>query len=197
MPLPAQQEAYVIDPIPAAAGPGLSPDFHKAMRISRAMTLLLTVGFWVTLTWLAVMPLLLIWPGAGGWGSVGRSGVFIAPASLAFGPRAGAILAIVLGVAPALLILHHASRAFANFAKGNVFTPSTIAHIRSIGGWLMVYGAASGVSQGLFNVFAGIRPIAHDLDFKPEMIVFGLGVSVAAYVMAEARRIADDNAAII
>jgi len=187
----------VIQPVSTAAGPALSPDFNRAMRMSHSMAFILGVGFWVTLVWLAVMPLLLVWPSPGGWGDLWRSGAIISPASLPVGERAGAIFAIAVGVVPALFILHHARRAFASLAKGNVFVPSIIADTRAVGGWLMVYGAASGVSQGLFNAFAGIRPIAHELNFKPELIVFGMGITVAGYVMAEAQRIADDNAAIV
>jgi hypothetical protein len=138
-----------------------------------------------------------MWPGAVGWGGLWRSGAVIAPASLAVGARAGALAAIVLSVAPSLLALHYAIRAFADFAKGKVFVPSTIAYLRAIGLWLIVAGFASGLSQALFNLFASVRPAAHDLDFRPVLIVFGIGISVAAYVMAEAHRIADDNAAIV
>jgi hypothetical protein len=196
MPPHRHQEAHVIQPVSAAAGPGLSPDFNKAMRISRSVTVVLAIGFWVTLAWLALLPLALVWPAAGEWG-LWRSGVVFAPAGLSLAPRAGAVLAIILSVAPSLLILHHGRRIFANFAGGNVFVPSTIAHIRALGLWLTVSGIASGVGQILFNIFAGIRPAAHDPDFKPVLIVFGIGIAVAAYVMAEAQRIADDNAAII
>lgn len=185
------------DVFPTATGPGLSPDFNNAMRVSHSMAFILAVAFWVTLAWLVVLPVLMVWPGAGGWGSVWRSGVIVPPASLSPAARAGAILAIALGVAPSLLVLHHARRAFANFARGNVFTSPTIAHIRAMGLWLTVFGVASGLSQILFNLFAGIRPVGQDPDFKPAMVVFGIGVSVAAYVMAEAQRIADDNAAIV
>jgi hypothetical protein len=193
MPPPHQQEANVTDPIPAATGPGLSPDFNKAKQISSIMTIILAVGFWGTLAWLAVLPLSLIWPGAIGWGGLWQSGAVIAPASLSVGARAGALAAIVLSVAPSLLALHYAIRAFANFAKGRVFVPATIAHLRAIGLWLIV----AGFSEALFNLFASVTPAAHDLDFRPVLIVFGIGISVAAYVMAEAQRIADDNAAII
>jgi hypothetical protein len=197
MPPHHHQEAHVINPIPTAAGPGLSPDFNKAKQISSIMTIILAVGFWGTLAWLAVLPLSLMWPGAVGWGGLWQSGVVIAPGSLSVGARAGALAAIVLSVAPSLLALHYAIRAFANFAKGRVFVPATIAHLRAIGLWLIVAGFASGFSEALFNVFARVTPVAHDLDFRPVLIVFGIGISVAAYVMAEAQRIADDNAAII
>ena len=187
----------MVQPLSVPADPGLSPDFDRARRLSRIMTVVLAIGFWVTLVWLAVQPVLLIWPTAGGWGSVGRSAAVIAPASLSFGPRAGAVLAIFLGVAPSLLVLHHGRRVFANFAMGQVFAPPNIAHIRAIGLWLVVSGVAPGVEQVLFNLFAGVRPVAVDLDLRPLLIVFGAAVYVAAYVMAEAQRLADDNAAIV
>jgi hypothetical protein len=177
--------------------PGLSPDFGKARRLSRIMTVILAVGFWVTLIWLAAQPVLLIWPTAGGWGVLGRPGAIVAPASLPFGPRAGAVLAVVLGVAPSLLVLHHAGRVFANFARGLVFAVANIAHIRAIGLWLVVSGFASAVEQVLFNLATATTPVARDLDLKPLLIVFGVAVYVAAYVMAEAQRLADDNAAIV
>jgi hypothetical protein len=197
MPQHLDEEAQVIDPIPTAAGPGLSHDFNKAKRISSIMTILLAVGFWGTLAWLAVLSLAMVWPGAVGWSGLWQSGVVMAPASLSVGARAGALVAIVLSVAPSLLVLHYAIRTFANFAKGRVFVHATIAYLRAIGLWLIVSGFASGLGQALFNVFASVRPVAHDLDFRPVLIVFGIGISVAAYVMAEAQRIADDNAAII
>ncbi len=178
--------------IATAASPALSPEFDKAKRLSRGMTFLLGLGFWVTAGWLAALPVLLIWPSAGG-----LAGLAVAPASLSFGPRAGALFAVFLGSAPSLLVLYQARRVFANFAKGEVFVPSTIAHIRSAGLWLMVSAFASGVEQILFNLFAGVRPLAHDLDLKPVLLVFGIAVYIAAYVMAEAQRVADDNAAIV
>lgn len=182
---------------PITASPALSPEFNKARRLSRGMTVVLGIGFWVTVVWLVVLPVLLIWPAAGGWGAVGESDLIVAPASLSFGARAGAIFAIFLGSAPSLLILHQAGRLFANFAKGDVFVPSTIAHMRSAGLWLMVSGFASGVEQVLFNLFAGVSPAGHNHELKPVLLVFGVAVYIAAYVMAEAQRVADDNAAIV
>jgi hypothetical protein len=46
----------VIDPIPTAAGPGLSPQFNRAKQISSIMTIILAVGFWGTLAWLPCSP---------------------------------------------------------------------------------------------------------------------------------------------
>ena len=180
---------------PITASPALSPEFNKARRLSRGMTVVLGIGIWVTIVWLAALLILLIWPSAGGWGDVGGS--VIAPSSLSFGARAGALLAIFLGTAPSLLVLHHARRIFANFARGEVFIPSTIAHIRSAGLWLIVSGFASGVEEILFNLFAGVAPAGHDHELKPVLLVFGVAVYIAAYVMAEAQRVSDDNAAIV
>jgi hypothetical protein len=138
------------------ADPGLSPDFRRARRLSRIMTIVLAIGFWVTLVWLAVQPVLLIWPAAGGWGRIGGSdAAIVAPASLAFSHRAGAVLAIFVGVAPWLLVLHHGGCVFANFAKGQVFIARNTAHIRAVGLWLVVSGFATAVEQVLFNLAAG------------------------------------------
>ena len=180
------------------ADPGLSPDFGKARRLSRIMTIVLAVGFWVTLIWLAVQPGLRVWPTAGGWGRVGApDAVIIAPASLPFGPRAGAVLAIFVGVTPWLLVLHHGGRVFANFAKGQVFVQRNTAHLRAAGLWMVVAGFATAAEQVLFNLAAGVRPIGRQLDHRPMVIILGIAVYVAAYVMAEAQRLADDNAAIV
>ena len=184
------------EPLAVPANPELSPGFDRARRVSRTMTVLLAIGFWVTLAWLIASSLLLFWPEAGGWGSV-AGGTVIPPASLSFGSRAGAIFAIFLGTAPSVLILRHGERVFAHFAKGEVFAAEAIAHIRSAGIWLIVAAFAPAVEQISFNLFAAVRPVAHNLDLRPIMLFFGIAVYVAAYVMAEARRIADDNASFV
>ncbi len=172
-----------------------SPGFDKARHISRILALLLAIGFWVTLAWLIAVPVLLISPVGGGWGNI--AGVTIDPAALSVGHRAGAILAILLGTVPSLLILHHAARAFVQFAKGEVFVATAIAHIRSAGFWLIISGFATAVEQVLFNLFAVVRPIAHELALRPALFFVGLAVYVMAYVMSEAQRIAADNASIV
>jgi hypothetical protein len=94
--------------------------------------------------------------------------------------RAGAIFAILLGTAPSLLILHHAARAFVQFAKGEVFVTTAIGHIRSARLWLIIAGFATAAEQVLFNLFAAVRPIAHELQLRPALLFVGLAV----YVMA-------------
>ena len=187
--------AVMTQPSAISANPPLSPRFDRARRVSRIVAVLLAIGFWVTVAWLIALPVLLIWPESGGWGSI--AGVTVAPAALSFGHRAGAVFAILLGTAPSLLILHHAARAFVQFAKGEVFVTTAIAHIRSAGLWLIVAGFATAVEQVLFNLFAAVRPIAHELQLRPTLLFIGLAVYVMAYVMVEAQRIAADNASIV
>jgi len=174
--------------------PQLSPSFDSARRASRIVAVLLTISFWLTLVWLIALPALLIWP-VGGWGDI--AGVTVDPATLSVGHRAGAIFAILLGTAPSLLTLHHAARAFVQFASGEVFVSTAIAHIRSAGLWLIIASFATAVEQVLFNLFAAVSPIAHELRLRPTLLFVGLAVYVMAYVMAEAQRIAADNASIV
>lgn len=177
-----------------STGVPLSPGFDRARQISRLLAVLLAIGFWVTLAFLVTLPVLLIWPVAG---RVEDSGLIFDPAALSLGHRAGAILAILLGTAPSLFVLHHAARAFIQFAKSEVFVARAIAHIRSAGFWLTIAGFATGVEQVLFNLFTGARPIAHQLSLRPTLLFVGLAVYVMAYVMSEAQRIAADNASIV
>jgi hypothetical protein len=178
-----------------SANPQLSPSFDRARRVSRILAVLLAIGFWVTLAWLIALPGLLIWPVGGGWGTI--TGVTVNPAALPVGDRAGVIFAIILGTAPSLLILHHATRAFVQFAKGEVFVSTAIAHIRSAGLWLIIAGFGTAVEHLLFHLFAAVRPIADEVQLRPALIFVGLSVYVMAYVMAEAQRIAADNASIV
>jgi len=178
-----------------SVNPQLSSSFDRARRVSRIVAVLLAIGFWATLAWLIALPALLIWPVGGGWGNI--AGVTVDPAALSVGHRAGAMFAILLGTAPSLLILHHGARAFVQFANGEVFVTTAIAHIRSAGFWLIIAGFATAVEQVLFNLFAAVKPIAHELQLRPTLLFVGLAVYVMAYVMAEAQRIAADNASIV
>jgi hypothetical protein len=174
--------------------PELSHGFDKARRMSRVLALLLAAGFWVTLAWLIAMAALLVWPQAG---SLARAATVIPAVGLPFARRAGAIVAILLGTAPSLVVLHQARCVFLHFAKGEVFAPAAIAHIRSAGLWLIICTFATAAGQVLFNISSALRPAAAGLDLRPLLLVFGVATYVAAYVVAEARRIADDNAAIV
>jgi hypothetical protein len=188
------QEFFMSQSLALPTGPELSHSFDKARRLSRVLAFLLAVGFWVTLAWLIAMAALLVWPQAG---SLARATTVIPAAGLSFGRRAGTIVAILLGTAPSLVVLHHARSVFLHLAKGEVFAAATIAHTRSAGLWLIICAFAAAAGQVLFNISSALRPAAAGLDFRPLLLVFGLATYVAAYVVAEARRIADDNAAIV
>lgn len=180
---------------PIAAGPQLSPGFDNARRVSRVLAYLLALGFRVTLVWQIAMAALLVWPTAG---SLVQGATVIPAAHLSSGARAAAIIAILLGTVPSLVVLQHARRVFAPFANGEVFGSPAITHIRLAGFWLIVCAFASAAGQVLFTIVATTKPaFAAALDFRPLLLVFGIATYAAAYVMAEARRIADDNASIV
>ena len=176
-----------------SATPPLSSSFNKARLLSRIMAVLLACGFWGNLIWLAAMALLVTWPNLGAmtWRSVHVSPHLELPA------RAGIYLAVVLTTVPALLILHHSRAVFAAFSKGKVFNAATLANMRGAAQWLAVSAFSAAIAQIVFNGVVGIRPIARDLDLRPIMLFFGIGTYIAAHVMAEARRIADDNAGFV
>jgi hypothetical protein len=177
------------------ADPQLSQGFDKARRISRALAFLLHVGFWVTLAWLIATAVLVVVPQAG---SLVQGATAIPAGNLSPIRRSIAMFAILLGTAPSLEILYHARRLFAHFAKGEVFASAAIAHLRFAGLWLIVSAFAAAAAQVLFNILVATKPaFASSLEFRPLLLVFGVATYVAAYVMAEARRIAEDNASIV
>ena len=79
--------------------------------------------------------------------------------------------------------------------RGEVFTSAAIANIRAASLWMLAVAFATSIDQFTFNAVVGLG--AHGLSFNPAMLFFGLCTYVAAYVMAEARRIADDNASFV
>jgi hypothetical protein len=70
----------------------------------------------------------------------------------------------------------YARRLFARFAAGDVFTAATIGVMRTAALWLTI---------------AGFIP------FQPLTLIVGVATYVAAYVMVEACRLADDSASIV
>jgi hypothetical protein len=174
------------------ASPQLSRGFDKARRISRVLALLLAIGFWVTLAWLIATPIALVFPHAGSFdvGTTALSGTLSLRAGLSVAT------ALMIATLPALFILHHTRRVFVHYAKGEVFMAAPIAHIRAAGLWLMVCLFATIAGQIVLTVFGGKAAVAH-LDPTPMTLFVGIGVYVTAYVMAEARRIAEDNAGIV
>jgi len=154
--------------------PQLSPEFDRARKLSRILAVVLTISFWIGIAVAICTAAVGFVPGAETWLQHHLShfrsyGHHDVPLSVA-------VLLFLAAMIPSLFALHHARRVFLHFAKGEVFAAATIADMRTAALWVTI---------------AGIVP--------PRAIVLMVGVAgyVAAYVMAEARRIADDNAGIV
>jgi hypothetical protein len=182
--------------------PQTSTSFAKAQTISRILATLLAIGFWFMVVvgivlvgaWLAMA----IWPlfsplpdGTLAWMNSPK----IPIPSLSFVNKLGVMATILLRLGPAVVALDFGRRVFGRFARGEVFTTGTYADIRAASLWMMVAALTSSIDQLVFNVSVGLG--AHGLSFNPELLFFGLCIYVAAFVMAEARRIAEDNASIV
>jgi len=164
----------------------LSPSFDTARRLSRLLNAVFSLWFWLTAIWIVCLPLVMVWPDAGSL-AVYHQVIRFTDRSAA--GLAGIAVQVVLATVPLLLVLHHARRLFASFARGDVFTAPVVGHIRGAGHWLIVCGVA-----GLF-VFRNMQQI--DRDSAMVMLIFGIVTTVVGYVMAEAQRIAADHAGIV
>jgi hypothetical protein len=170
----------------------LSPDFARARKLSRVMAAIFTVCFWGTAAILACLPAMLVWPLSG---SMKIDGTVVSFADLSRGQHFLAFLAVVVNLVPALVLLHHTRRVFGAFAQGAIFAPATIVHIRSAGAWLVVSFFAGAATLPLL-IGAGLHaPGQFQLDFWP--LIVGVTTFIAAHVMAEAGRIAAENAQIV
>jgi len=185
----------IIELIDIPANPQLSPGFDRARNISRVLAVLLSVAFYFMLVVIVFLCGAALWPF---WPSevVGafKSVSFRAEALT---DRASLFVAFLVGISPYVAALHHGRRTFAHFARGEVFASKTIAHICASSLWLMVAGIASGIAELFLHVTLGLS--GKNPGFSPDLalVFFGLCTYVAAYVMAEARRLADENASII
>lgn len=170
----------------------LSPAFDKARDISQFLAVLFRIGFWMTLLYLAAVAVLMVVPLAD---HIGWEGHAVVP--LAGHPLRVRILgawSLAVGVLPGLLALFHAGRLFDCFARGEVFGAAPVHHIRQAGLYLMISAVASWFAQLGLHLATGEML---DFDINVQTAIFGAATYVAAYVMAEARRIADDNAGIL
>ncbi len=181
-----------------AAGPALSPAFGQARRLSRILARLFALFFWLTLFFLAVVAVLIWWPTplVMDWDG--------APVPLGLVAHAAA-LPMALDCVPGLFMLHHARRLFGCFAQGEVFAAHPVAHIRGVGVWLIISAVLHLVLACIYALFSmAFGHVGHPENFYSRgfdavtqnigTTVMGTAILVAAYVMAEARRIADDNA---
>jgi hypothetical protein len=167
--------------------PSLSPSFERARILSKTLRWFFVINFGVTALWLASVPVLLIWPDAA---SYNLDGSVVAVAGLPMPERINAVLAIIVRTGPALVLLYHAIRIFDCFARGEVFAAAPIAHIRAAGFWTILWAFAPSAAQFILEYHIRIK-------FEAPLLAFGVATMIAAYVMAEARRIADENASFL
>ena len=164
-----------------------SPSFERARTLSSWLKWLFVVNFWVTAVWLAAVPLLLIWPESIRYN---LDGSLVSVAGQPMPERIGAVAALIVRTAPALFLLYHAIKIFSSFAKGEVFVAKPIAHIRAAGFWTIIWAFAPSAAQ--FILEHHIR-----MKFEPALLAFGIAAFIAAHVMGEAQRIADEDASIL
>ena len=168
----------------------VAPSFNRARRLSRAIYLVLTAALCLIVAGvlLAIVALVL------------ANSALPTPIPEATGPLTMSrrlILAgdLILFSTPTVIILFYLRTLFLHFAHGEVFTADNIALIRNVGLWLLVSAVTNGVAQ--FILFWDLAVKEPDYDFEPIALLYGAMTWVAAYIMAEARRIADDNASIV
>lgn len=165
----------------------ISPSFERARILSHWLKWFFIVNFWVTAVWLAAVPLLLIWPEAIKYN---LDDSLISVAGQPMPERISAVAAVIVRTAPALFLLHHAIRIFSSFAKGEVFAARPITHIRAAGFWTILWAFAPSAAQFILEHHVRIK-------FEPALLAFGIATFIAAHVMGEAQRIADENASIL
>jgi hypothetical protein len=173
--------------MPASPALALSPSFERARTLSSVLRWFFIINFGVTALWLGSVPLALVWPEAAQYNIDGSL------VSLAGQPMPGrlyTVAAILVRPLPALVLLFHAIKVFSSFARGEVFAAKPIAHIRACGFWTIVWAFAPSAAQLILEHHVRIK-------FEPPILAFGVATFIAAYVMGEARRIADDNASIL
>jgi hypothetical protein len=151
------------------ANPVLSPGFDKARRLSRILVVLLTIGFVLMVVALVCFTVYMASPDL--------QALFAQHAKKPIPDLGwGKYVFILISAIPCFLALFYARRLFARFAEGDVFSAGTIALMRTSALWIVV---------------AGVIPP------RPLTLVVGIAAYVAAYVMAEAARLADDSASIV
>jgi hypothetical protein len=199
-------------PATAEDAPILSPAFERARTLSRIIAVLFGLGFLVMLSCAVSGMVFVFFPNAPSGVSHGIG--FMNDFGVGFGSKRGwtiiaAMVATELTFVPTVLVLYHMCRLFLCFAKGRVFAAQPIAHIRWAGLW-QVISFFTGIAAVYLLVLSGDRGglyrlvAAQPFHSLPEVAVryenaifVGVPILIAAYVMAEARRLADENASIL
>lgn len=147
--------------------PALSPGFDRARRLSRALVIALTVCLVLGVVGLIGFTVYMVSPDL--QEMIARHTSHRLPGKHKY------FFALIAAV-PYGLALIYARKLFARFAAGEVFTAQTIGILRTAALWLTVSGF---------------------LPFQPLTLIAGVATYVAAYVMVEACRLADDSASIV
>lgn len=171
--------------------------FGRARRLSGVIVLLFNIALWLAWAFMVLVPLALLFvlPNLAAFSADAARAVSAVLtkysdhffADLSIGRRLLLTVYFLVAFAPTLFILFHGRGLFAGFAQGRVFTEASIAHLKALGFWLIVSAVLGLFVHMIF--FAIARTL---LPF-----LYGAMAYVAAYVMAEARRIAADHAEIV
>ncbi|HTT06121.1 MAG TPA: hypothetical protein VMF64_12610 [Steroidobacteraceae bacterium] len=183
----------------AAASP--APGLHRARKLSRILAACLGIGFCaVALVGIVLVGVMLfgatIWPHllpADAKLAFDSQGISIHSLSLA--QKLGVLLTFLLRFGPSAAALYFGRRIFLKLGRGEVFTSSIVTDMRAAALWMIAAAFARSVDRFIFSLSLGRGP--HGLSFSPEILFFGVCTYVAAYVMAEARQLAEDNASIV
>ncbi len=182
----------------AISEPRVLLSFGRARSLSRAIAALLALGLWATILADLVLAIavLFFFPvlaanAAAEWAQLSNTPL----SSLGLGQRLFFVADLILYSAPTILILFNLRSLFVQFAHGQIFTEGSIARLKNIGLWLLISVVTSNLAQIVFFRIADLRQPDFDLKILP--LMFGAMTYVAAYIMAEAQRIAADNAEIV
>jgi hypothetical protein len=175
------------DTAAALLNPNLLPSFERGRTLSGILRWCFTINFGITALWLAWVLILPIWPQAA---SYSPDGTLASLAALPMPGRINAVAATIIRTAPALVLLRHAIQIFGCFARGEIFTATPITHIRAAGFWTVIWAFAPVLAEIVLQH-------QHIVKFNPPLLAFGIATFIAAYVMGEGVRIADENASIL
>jgi hypothetical protein len=123
---------------------------------------------------------------------------------LPFGQMVAAVLTIGVGIVASVLMMLSLNRMFAGFAAGRVFGAETSRHLRTAATWAVVGLVTDIAARPLISLLLtidrgpGHRTLmlgvgSHDLV----NLIFAGTMLAMAHVLAQAGRIADDNATIV
>ena len=174
---------------------------YRLVNLSHIMVVIIAI----TMVVIPVMLAILWWQFDWIAQSVSRLGTFIIyPERVGPGTR---LLGFLISMIPASLLLYglwHLREAFERFGRGEFFTPETIACIRTFALMLALQALARPIATALLSVVLtipnppGERALAISIGSgELEILFVGAVFFAIAHLMAEGRRLADDNAQIV